>query len=438
MPCDDDSFLGAAERLAHDIADSAVWFESRCSWMGAQPGDESRPIGSVRIHEALGPDLYDGTSGVALFLAEASAHLDDARLRHTSLGALGHALDHADHIVPEQRDGLYAGQIGIAYAATRVAERLNDEAALHSARHLLRAWQRRGLRPACADVFAGRAGSVIGLVAMSEVIDEPWVLDAAVAMGEALVSDARKSSDGWSWSNRDDPTNHHLCGYSHGAAGIGHAMFELFGATRDARFRDAGEQAFAYEHSWFRRRSGSWPDLRGIARTAGTNVPAPAAASWCHGAPGIAVSRLRAERLASSRHTRREADAAVTITAGLARDLLRRTPDDFSLCHGAAGLADVLLYAATTRDNPQGAHLAAAIGRLGIARLLVTGAGFPCGLPDGQTPGLFLGLAGIGLSYLRLARREVASPLVIQRPSVVDTRRAPSSESAVNSTGGVP
>jgi lantibiotic modifying enzyme len=438
MSSDHDSFLGAAERLANDIADSAVWFESRCSWMGARPGDESRPIGTVRIREALGPDLYDGTSGVALFLAEASVPLDDARLRRTALGALRHALDRADHIVPEQHDGLYAGQIGIAYAATRVAERLDDEAALNGASHLLRAWRRRGLHPACADVFAGRAGAVIGLVAMSELIDEPWVLDAAGDTGDALISDARKSSDGWSWSDPNDPTNHHLCGYSHGAAGVGHAMLELFGATRDARFRDAGEQAFAYEHSWFRRQSDSWPDLRGVARTAGTNVPAPAAASWCHGAPGIAVSRLRAERLASSPRTLREADAAVTITVKLARDLLRRTPDDFCLCHGAAGLADVLLYAATTQDDGQSADVAAAIGRLGIERLLVPRGEFPCGLPDGQTPGLFLGLAGIGLLYLRLACRDVASPLVIQRPGVVDTRRAPSIESIVNSTGGVP
>ena len=186
----------------------------------------------------------------------------------------------------------------------------------------------------------------------------------------------------------------------HGTAGIGHALFELFGATRDARFREAGERAFDYEQWWFERRSGTWPDLRGVARAAGWDAPSPAAGSWCHGAPGIALSRLRVEQLVSPGAKRRDADAGLAITQELALRLTSRVPDDFSLCHGAAGVADVLLYAAESRrGRPQDLfRLAADIGLLGIERYYLTGAGFPCGLPEGHTPGLFLGLAGMACS----------------------------------------
>jgi len=413
MPSDD-AFLVMAAALAHEIADAAAWHEGRCNWVGAQPGDESRPLGSRRIHAALGPDLYDGTSGVALFLAEAGARLDDRRLRDTALGAVRHAVAHAGRIAPELRDGLYAGQIGVAYAAARTG----SEEALAGARDVLEAWRRGRGNPAAADVFGGCAGAVAGLVALTEWIDEPWLLDTATEIGDVVITRARGAPAGWSWPDAADAANHHLCGYSHGAAGIGHALLELFGATGEERFREAGERAFEYEQWWFDRRLATWPDLRGVARAAGWDVPAPAAGSWCHGAPGITLSRLRAEQLGSHR---RDADPGLAITRALARP-----PDDFSLCHGAAGIADVLLYAASSRRDSAPAAVAAGIGQLGIERHGMTG--FPCGLPDGRTPGLFLGLAGIGLLYLRLSDPGVATPLIVH---CLDTRSAPSVESSL-------
>jgi lantibiotic modifying enzyme len=430
MSSDGDPLVVAAD-LAHQLADSAVWFDGRCNWMGALAGDESLPIGSRRIDAALGPALYDGTSGVALFLAEAAAHFDDARLRTTALGALRHAFDHADRLGPEVRDGLYAGPIGIAYSGARIARQIDSEAALEGARELLRAWRRSPAGGPAADVTSGCAGAVAGLVALTELLDEPWILDAAKEMGEILIVEASVSAAGWSWPDPGEAANHALCGFSHGAAGIGHALFELFDATRDERFRQAGERAFDYELSWFGHRSGTWPDLRGVARAAGWDAPAPTSGSWCHGAPGIALSRLRAEQLGSPGAVRRDADAGLALASALASELLSRAPDDFSLCHGAAGVADVLLYAADTRrDRAQElSGLAYDIGVLGVERHHRPGTGFPSGLPHGQTPSLFLGLAGIGLFYLRLDDRGVGTPLIIHRRPTLDNDEAPSIES---------
>lgn len=431
MSSNSEAFLASAAALAHEVADSAIWFEGRCTWMGSEPGDDSRPLGGQRTYAALGADLYNGTSGVALFLADAAVRLDDDRLRATALGAIRHALDHADRIAPKVRDGLYAGQIGIAYAAARVARSIASEVPQEGACEVLRAWRRSLGRASNMDVFDGRAGAVTGLVALSELIDEPWFVPMATELAEDLIASASRSPAGWSWADAADSANHHLCGFSHGTAGIGHALFELFGATRDSRFREAGEQAFGYEQSWFERRAATWPDLRGVARKAGWDAPAPAMGSWCHGAPGIALSRLRAEQLVSPVADRMDADAALAVTRRLAGCLLSRFPEDFSLCHGAAGIGDVLLYAADTGRGGirEIERLAADIGLLGMQRRQATGDGFPSGLPDGQTPGLFLGLAGIGLFYLRLADRGVTSPLIIHPGARLDSAKAPSIES---------
>jgi lantibiotic biosynthesis protein len=210
---------------------------------------------------------------------------------------------------------------------------------------------------------------------------------------------------------------HNLCGYSHGAAGVGHALLELYAAKSDDRYRAAAESAFAYEQTWFDH-AGTWPDLRGVARVTGYQAPAPPAGSWCHGAPGIALSRLRAQRILAE--PREDAATATALTKDIACGLLQREPDDFSLCHGAAGIADVLLYAAP--DDADARDL----GLLGIE--IQAARGFPTGIPASPTPGLFLGLAGIGLLYLRLADPTLATPLIVH----LDSAGKPSVESAID------
>jgi lantibiotic modifying enzyme len=411
MPSDGPAFVELSGRLGREIAGSAIWSDGRCNWVGALPRDESRMPGRAEM-ETLGPDLYGGTSGVALFLAEAGAKLDDDSLRATALGAIRLALDQADRIDPQVRDGLYGGSIGIVYAAARVAAVLGTRDVHTRAHRLLVAWRRNGTRSASSDLMSGCSGAVVGLVALSRLIAEPWLIDAAVGLGDELIARADVSRSGWSWADPEQPSMHNLCGYLHGAAGIGHALAELFEATGEARFRHASERAFDYERSWLDTRMGTWPDLRGIARRAGRDMPVPDSDSWCNGSLGIALSRLRAAELFTSEPLRREADMALAACERYVRSLLLSAPEDFSLCHGAAGAVDVLLHA----TNGSG-DLAAKLGRWGIELCARPTARFPCGLPQGETPGLLLGFAGIGMLYLRLADPGIQSPLLVHRPT---------------------
>jgi lantibiotic modifying enzyme len=421
MSSDDLLFLDVAAGLGRRIAESAIWFDGRCNWIGTLPREA---CGGSPALAALGPDLYGGTSGVALFLAEAGTRLDDDRLRTTASGAIRHALDHAGRIEPEARDGLYAGLIGIAYAATRVGGLLHAEEVVARARDLLRAWRWESTRSASADVMSGCAGAVVGLIALTEAVEERWLVDAAAGLGEELIARAETSSSGWSWAMPGRRSMHNLCGFSHGAAGIGHALSELFGVTGEARFRDAAERAFDHERSWFDSRTGSWPDLREVGRLAGRDAPIPTAGSWCNGASGIALSRLRAAELLGSAALHHDAALALAACERHVFELLVHPPADFSLCHGAAGAGDVLLYAA---DGPQHQHtgLAAEIGRRGIERHHGPGAArFPYGVPEGETPGLLLGLAGIGMFYLRLLDPGVETPLLVHRSGGLTGRPA--------------
>jgi lantibiotic modifying enzyme len=408
MRSDERAFTDLAARLAHEIASSATWYLGRCNWVGALGRDETRLSGRAEL-AALGPDLYGGTSGVALFLAEAAAKLGDDTLRRTALGAAQVGLDHADRIAPPVRDGLYAGQIGIAYATGRVAMLLGAEELLVRARGLLIGRCRARSGSGAADVMSGCAGAVLGLLAFDRLTGEQRFLAAAESLGDELIAHAVTGRAGWSWADPAQPAMHHLCGYAHGAAGIGHALAELAVATAEARFRAAALHAFDYERSWLDPRAGTWPDLRGIERRAGHDTPAPAADSWCNGAPGLALSRVRAAALLDDAALHRDAGVALATCDRHVADLLARAPDDFSLCHGAAGAADALLSAgADARAR------ATRLGRRGIE--LYAGPGrtrFPSGVPLGETPGLLLGRSGVGMFYLRLADPGMPSPLLI-------------------------
>jgi lantibiotic modifying enzyme len=412
MRSDEAGFLEVASALAGQIARSAIWSNGRCNWVGALAIERRPRTTGHPVAAALGPDLYEGTSGVALFLAEVAARLDDGDIRATALAAVRLALDNADRLAPGVRDGLYAGPIGIAYAAARIAGLLGAEDALARARVLLTAWRDEPTRSPSSDVMTGCAGAVAGLAALPGWVDEPWLVDAAVQIGDELIARANAGPAGWSWAVPGARSMHDLCGYAHGAAGIGHALAELSAVTGETRFREAAIGAFDYERSWLDPQSGTWADLRGVARRAGRDSPVPAADSWCNGAPGIALSRMRAAELLGSAALRRDADIALAACERYLDELIVSVPDDFSLCHGAAGAADVLLHAPLGR-----ASLAAQVGARGIELHRGPQApGFPCGTPVGETPALMLGSAGIGMFYLRLSDTGVPSPLLV-RPS---------------------
>jgi lantibiotic modifying enzyme len=150
--------------------------------------------------------------------------------------------------------------------------------------------------------------------------------------------------------------------------------------------------------SWLDAGSGTWPDLR-IA--AGRRVRSPVIGTWCRGEAGIAQTRLRAGGIAEQR----DRAVAVATTRHHAAGLLDGEIDDFSLCHGAAGAADVLL------NVEPAAGEATRLAEAGLERYGDGRAPWPCGVPGGSTPGLFLGTSGIGWWLLRLYDGRVPSPL---------------------------
>ena len=111
-----------------------------------------------------------------------------------------------------------------------------------------------------------------------------------------------------------------------------------------------------------------------------------------------------------------EAEAAIRTTTDTLQPAASGAGDpiNFSLCHGASGNAEVLLYASKVLNRPEDAEICARVGAYGIDRYEKEGAPWPCGVTeDGESPDLMLGLAGIGYFFLRLYDAERTPSVVI-------------------------
>ncbi len=337
-------FLQTAAGIGRRLCREAVWHEGRCSWMGAEAGGHADD-GAIRVAcRSLGPALYAGTSGVGLFLAELHHATGDTDARDTAVGAIRQSLSALDAVPPSVRLGLYTGWSGIAMGAVRVGVRLREDELVAGAQHVLECLAGLALEDRELDLLGGIAGAVAALVALRDILDDEWLLDVAKRLGDQLLGAAEKTPSGYSWRSLAFPHQPNLTGFSHGAAGVGHALLELFDATRDARYREAAEQAFAYERGWFRPEAGNWPDLRAEpGRRSRTGSAHSFTAAWCHGAPGIALSRLRACQILGDDRSEAEARVALQTTREAVQRGLEEETGTYTLCHGLAGNADVLL-----------------------------------------------------------------------------------------------
>jgi lantibiotic biosynthesis protein len=356
------AYIEIAERIGARLCRDAIWHQGQTNWTSDFLDGESV------AHGALGPELYSGTAGIALFLWRLAEMTAERIFRVTAEAAMRQALGR----MPDSGRGFYSGSLGILYAGSEILQEFDEDAVLREAQT-----DRSRL-----DVIEGSAGAIAALLILQARTQGTRLLEAAVRHGELLLDEASRSEDGWSWKTIEGSQN--LTGFSHGASGIAWALLELHRVTEEARFREAALEAFRYERSCFNEVEQNWPDFR----EAEVGYPV----FWCHGAAGIALCRLRAWQILGCANLLEEARAALATVERHSRSLA-----NFSLCHGRAGNADVLIHASELRS-------AEAIAQEGMERFERRGIHWPCGLPGaGETPGLMLGLAGIGYFYLRLA-----------------------------------
>jgi lantibiotic modifying enzyme len=413
-------FLETATSLGAKVCRDALWANDRCNWIGPV----MEPLGGRwrQVHKISGPEIYAGTSGVALSLAALYQATGDRVFKQTALGAVHHALARAEDLEPSLRIGLYSGWLGIALAALNVGALLENDSLRAPALQLIDDLPGGDEDFLHLDILAGCAGTIVGLLRLREQFtSEDKLLEFATRLGDHLIEKAVRNDHGWSWGDLYKPESGafgNLLGYSHGAGGIGSALFELYDATHEKRFREAGEAAFQYERHWFDQETGNWPDLRDPELSGGSRAQGVSYMNaWCHGAPGIALSRLRSYEILAGESCRAEAETAINTTIENLSGNVEMSQTNYSLCHGLGGNCEALIYGAQILERPDWFAEAETVARRGIADYETQNLPWPCGGPGNlESAGLMQGLAGISYFYLRMADPERNPPVLIFAP----------------------
>jgi lantibiotic modifying enzyme len=361
--------LEIAARLAGRLCRDAVWSRGLCNWTG------DRPEGNAAPHGALVPQLYSGTSGIALALWRIGDATGDSIIRSTAEGAIACALSR----MPVAGCGFYTGGLGILYAAAEIRGEVDRAAVLKQA----------ATDRATLDIIAGSAGAMATLIDFHRRAGGDELIELAIRHGDLLREEAVREAEGWSWNTL--PGVQGQTGFSHGAAGISWALLELWRATGEARFREAAREGFRFERACFDAQRCNWADFRG--------GEADYQSVWCHGSGGIALSRLRAWKMLGDDELLAEARVAL-------EDVRRALPrlENFSLCHGVAGCADLFIEAAHVLGEPCWLDVAEEAARWGIERYERPRRLWPGGMHRmHETPDLMWGTAGIAWFYLRMA-----------------------------------
>lgn len=369
-------------------------------------------------------NLYDGASGISLFLAYLGAITAEERftsLARLALAPIRRQISLLCAQSPDQQKDLLNGAIGafegpgsLIYLLTHLSVLWNEPTLAQEAEELIPYLPVLIDQDERLDIVSGSAGCILSLLSFNALYPSEHALAKAMRCGDHLLATAQAMPTGAGWiTGKDSPP---LGGFSHGSAGIALSLLQLATISGEERFWQTAQAALAYDRSLFLPERQNWADLRVFPTPASeTEQPGERTAqrcmvAWCHGAAGIGLGRLGLVKLMDDELLREEIDTALHIimTEGLA--------GNHSLCHGALGNADVLLTATHLL------HRSEDQARLESALALIAGSleanGWVTGVPLGiETPGLMTGLAGIGYELLRLAEPDrLPSVLLVEPP----------------------
>jgi type 2 lantibiotic biosynthesis protein LanM len=367
-----------ARGIARRIRDQAIaGRDGSVSWIG--PAYLADTVYELR---ALGPHLYSGTVGICLFLAALHRVAGGDAERELSLRGV-EALRRAPRLSrPEDGIGGVAGLGSILYGLLWIGELLGEPALLADAYELSAQLSPEEIaRDPHLDVVRGAAGALLALLALDRVHPGPnrrghTPLELAGLCADHLLA------------HRGPPHG----GFAHGTAGICHALLRLYGRTGRPELLAAVRE--------------------GLAAERGLRAPEGSRATWCNGAPGVALGRLDTLDLLDEPVIREEIQRGLAATRSLPLN-----PTDH-LCCGTMGRVEVLLQA--HRISGGGGLLEAA--RDLASRVLARGgagarfATVPAGGHSLFDPTLFRGDAGVGFTLLRLAAPEALPCLLLLQP----------------------
>ena len=317
------------DKYAFDICRDAIWNEDRCTWL-----DEFKTGTNSYETKVLGTSFYDGISGIAYFLAAYYQISPNLLIKKTIEGAVQQCL----YLYNKEKKSLsfFVGDVGICYALHYSGNVLHRSDWVDNSLEILKTITHSPSNEIKIDVIEGCSGVISCLIYFNKLYPELNLEKFITTLGNLIIDKSIKTKVGTYWAGNEN-SNVGLCGFSHGASGMANALLDAYSISKNRTFYDCAFDAFRYEDYYFSNKESNWPDLR----TNNQNIVSYSC-FWCHGAPGIGISRLKALSFARNESINRDILSAINVTINKTHF---KNLKNFGLCHGTLGNIDFLMEA---------------------------------------------------------------------------------------------
>jgi lantibiotic modifying enzyme len=266
----------------------------------------------------------------------------------------------------------------------------------------------------CTDIIYGASGIGLFLLRLYDITGNQEYLNYAEYTGNWLVGEAIAAGSGYKWAVSNQ-CPYIYTGFSHGTAGIGYYLSELYEHTNDMEYLEYAEGAGQYliDNAVEENDGCKWWAKEGDTPSYSTG--------WCHGPAGTCLLFINLYKITNDDIYLTYAEMGSTWLISLASPSgggykwphSQGNPVfDTTICHGAAGIGDLFVEMfELTEDNIYYDYAEGAAEWLkSVAD--TTGSGYRWATFGSYYTGFSVGSSGIGLFLLNMHEPQIEPDLV--------------------------
>ncbi|WP_077595999.1 lanthionine synthetase LanC family protein [Oceanobacillus kimchii] len=247
------------------------------------------------------------------------------------------------------------------------------------------------------DILEGHAGIIMVMVSLFEQFGNPKFLDTALISVNYLIKTKYTDNNKTYWI--DPTTNNSYSGFAHGTSGIIAALSKFNKYRNNLDIEETIMKSLNFESSLFNKKTNNWFS----SKEKDKNI----SMAWCHGAPGILLSRSiliqnGIDNPTIQNEIKVALDTVLQFGFGRNRSLCHGDMGNLSIIQGYKHLNDVK-YTIKKVENFLYDYFSNHNLNKGTSRGV-------------ESIGLMIGLSGIGYGFLKIFDDSVPNILALETP----------------------
>lgn len=373
---DKDVINEAIKNILQNIINNNITYKKTINWENIAITENSNWVISPCDFS-----LYNGLSGISITFATAYKISENPKYLETLNGCLAEIESFEKSMVDDFNNySGFNGKGSLVYLYFFLYSLFQTKSFLNKGLYYLKSLQNNIDMINGLDFLDGAAGILTVLCEIQSKIPNINLEEDIKTVTDIIV---KKWNNKEAWIS-DLVPNQHLNGMSHGISGIIYALFKAREFYSDSNLDKLLRKAVQIEDTGIR--NNNWIDLRNRKNRIKNGFPDPV--HWCHGAPGIGISRIFLDKIFNTN---------IDIELAKSCILEKGIGGSDCLCHGSLGNIELFITDYLKNNNLDSLKKAQK-----IATDLCTNKNWISGIPQKRNVfGLMTGMSGMAYELLR-------------------------------------